>query len=157
MKPEVCVHIVPSAENTHRTHPTGSSLGPLSGPVRNWCVVCEAKLDWALVGWGHIGDEATPSSDVTGNDGVSAGLEELVLSEINSPSRTQQTGDSSSVSSFSYRDMMKEAQPTNQNKVGGAEQHEQILLPFCSVLSVLDLTRPVIAVAGQDQVFPSSV
>ena len=52
---------------------------------------------------------------------VCAGLEELVLSEINSPSRTQQTGDSSSVSSFSYRDMMKEAQPTNQNKVGGAK------------------------------------
>lgn len=48
-----------------------------------------------------------------------SGLEELVLSEINSPSRTQQTGDSSSVSSFSYRDMMKEAQPANQNKVGG--------------------------------------
>lgn len=48
-----------------------------------------------------------------------SGLEELVLSEINSPSRTQQTGDSSSVSSFSYRDMMKEAPPANQNKVGG--------------------------------------
>lgn len=47
-----------------------------------------------------------------------SGLEELVLSEINSPSRTQQTGDSSSVSSFSYRDMMKEAPPANQNKVG---------------------------------------
>lgn len=45
------------------------------------------------------------------------GLEELVLSEINSPSRTQQTGDSSSVSSFSYRDIIKEAQPTIQNKV----------------------------------------
>ena len=42
------------------------------------------------------------------------GLEELVLSEISSPSRTQQTGDSSSVSSFSYRDMMKEAQPPRE-------------------------------------------
>ncbi|XP_069572702.1 GRIP1-associated protein 1 isoform X2 [Brachyistius frenatus] len=53
------------------------------------------------------------------------GLEELVLSEINSPSRTQQTGDSSSVSSFSYRDMMKEAQPTNQNKSGGGSPQSQ--------------------------------
>lgn len=49
-----------------------------------------------------------------------AGLEELVLSEINSPSRSQPTGDSSSVSSFSYKDMMKETQTTNQNKVSGA-------------------------------------
>lgn len=48
---------------------------------------------------------------------VLSGLEELVLSEISSPSRTQQTGDSSSVSSFSYKDVMKEAQPTNQNTV----------------------------------------
>ncbi|GLD71961.1 GRIP1-associated protein 1 [Lates japonicus] len=55
----------------------------------------------------------------------SRGLEELVLSEINSPSRTQQTGDSSSVSSFSYRDMMKEAQPTNQNKSGGGSPQSQ--------------------------------
>ncbi|XP_050972561.1 GRIP1-associated protein 1 isoform X1 [Labeo rohita] len=39
---------------------------------------------------------------------VSAGLEELVLSEISSPSRTQQTGDSSSISSFSYREIMKD-------------------------------------------------
>ncbi|KAK7884558.1 hypothetical protein WMY93_027681 [Mugilogobius chulae] len=45
-----------------------------------------------------------------------AGLEELNLSEIHSPSRTQQAGDSSSVSSFSFKDMMKE-QPANQNKV----------------------------------------
>lgn len=51
-----------------------------------------------------------------------SGLEELVLSEISSPSRTQQTGDSSSVSSFSYRDMMKEAQPTSQNKVGHSSE-----------------------------------
>lgn len=35
------------------------------------------------------------------------GLEELVLSEMNSPSRTQ-TGDSSSVSSFSYREILRE-------------------------------------------------
>ncbi|XP_054978183.1 GRIP1-associated protein 1 isoform X3 [Sorex araneus] len=35
------------------------------------------------------------------------GLEELVLSEMHSPSRTQ-TGDSSSVSSFSYREILRE-------------------------------------------------
>ncbi|XP_078100776.1 GRIP1-associated protein 1-like [Sander vitreus] len=56
--------------------------------------------------------------EILTNSKTRTGLEELVLSEINSPSRTQPTGDSSSVSSFSYRDMMKEAQPTNQNKVG---------------------------------------
>uniref|UniRef100_A0A671U3R1 GRIP1 associated protein 1 n=1 Tax=Sparus aurata TaxID=8175 RepID=A0A671U3R1_SPAAU len=47
--------------------------------------------------------------EILTNSKTRTGLEELVLSEINSPSRTQQTGDSSSVSSFSYRDMMKEA------------------------------------------------
>ncbi|XP_023286916.1 GRIP1-associated protein 1 isoform X1 [Seriola lalandi dorsalis] len=57
--------------------------------------------------------------EILTNSKTRTGLEELVLSEINSPSRTQQTGDSSSVSSFSYRDMMKEAQPANQNKSGG--------------------------------------
>uniref|UniRef100_A0A8C6VYN7 GRIP1 associated protein 1 n=1 Tax=Nothobranchius furzeri TaxID=105023 RepID=A0A8C6VYN7_NOTFU len=49
--------------------------------------------------------------EILTNSKTRTGLEELVLSELNSPSRTQQTGDSSSVSSFSYRDMMKEAQP----------------------------------------------
>uniref|UniRef100_A0A8C4ZE33 GRIP1 associated protein 1 n=1 Tax=Gadus morhua TaxID=8049 RepID=A0A8C4ZE33_GADMO len=47
--------------------------------------------------------------EILTNSKTRTGLEELVLSEISSPSRTQQTGDSSSVSSFSYRDMMKEA------------------------------------------------
>lgn len=41
----------------------------------------------------------------------SPGLEELVLSEMNSPSRTQ-TGDSSSISSFSYREILKEKETT---------------------------------------------
>ncbi|MGH0136163.1 UNVERIFIED_CONTAM: hypothetical protein FKN15_025589 [Acipenser sinensis] len=41
------------------------------------------------------------------NSKTKTGLEELVLSEIRSPSHTQ-TGDSSSISSFSYREMMKE-------------------------------------------------
>ncbi|XP_072305534.1 GRIP1-associated protein 1 isoform X2 [Eucyclogobius newberryi] len=53
-----------------------------------------------------------------------AGLEELNLSEIHSPSRTQQTGDSSSVSSFSFKDMMKE-QPANQSKSGGGSPQSQ--------------------------------
>ncbi|MED6262618.1 hypothetical protein ATANTOWER_022810, partial [Ataeniobius toweri] len=54
--------------------------------------------------------------EILTNSKTRTGLEELVLSEINSPSRTQQTGDSSSISSFSYKDMMKEAQPANQNR-----------------------------------------
>uniref|UniRef100_A0AAQ4Q003 GRIP1 associated protein 1 n=1 Tax=Gasterosteus aculeatus aculeatus TaxID=481459 RepID=A0AAQ4Q003_GASAC len=63
--------------------------------------------------------------EILTNSKSRTGLEELVLSEINSPSRTQQTGDSSSVSSFSYRDMIKEAQPTNQNKSGGGSPQSQ--------------------------------
>uniref|UniRef100_A0A8C2W918 GRIP1 associated protein 1 n=1 Tax=Cyclopterus lumpus TaxID=8103 RepID=A0A8C2W918_CYCLU len=63
--------------------------------------------------------------EILTNSKTRTGLEELVLSEINSPSRTQQTGDSSSVSSFSYRDMMKETQPTNQNKSGGGSPQSQ--------------------------------
>uniref|UniRef100_A0A3Q2NMU3 GRIP1 associated protein 1 n=1 Tax=Fundulus heteroclitus TaxID=8078 RepID=A0A3Q2NMU3_FUNHE len=58
--------------------------------------------------------------EILTNSRTRTGLEELVLSEINSPSRTQQTGDSSSVSSFSYKDVMKETQPTHQNRVGTA-------------------------------------
>ncbi|KAK2850916.1 hypothetical protein Q5P01_007192 [Channa striata] len=63
--------------------------------------------------------------EILTNSKSRTGLEELVLSEINSPSRTQQTGDSSSVSSFSYRDMMKEAPPANQNKSGGGSPQSQ--------------------------------
>lgn len=63
--------------------------------------------------------------EILTNSKTRTGLEELVLSEINSPSRTQQTGDSSSVSSFSYKDMMKEAQPTNQSKSGGGSPQSQ--------------------------------
>ncbi|GAA6075049.1 GRIP1-associated protein 1 isoform X1, partial [Tachysurus ichikawai] len=51
-------------------------------------------------------------------------LEELVLSEISSPCRTQQTGDSSSVSSFSYREMMKEgasAPTTNKSNTSSPQ------------------------------------
>lgn len=63
--------------------------------------------------------------EILTNSKTRTGLEELVLSEINSPSRTQQTGDSSSVSSFSYKDMMKESQLTNQNKSGGGSPQSQ--------------------------------
>ncbi|XP_026102671.1 GRIP1-associated protein 1-like isoform X2 [Carassius auratus] len=55
---------------------------------------------------------------------VSAGLEELVLSDISSPSRTQQTGDSSSISSFSYREIMKEgasAPSTNKSNTSSPQ------------------------------------
>ncbi|XP_075394821.1 GRIP1-associated protein 1 isoform X2 [Tenrec ecaudatus] len=45
--------------------------------------------------------------DILTNSKSRSGLEELVLSEMNSPSRTQ-TGDSSSVSSFSYREIVRE-------------------------------------------------
>lgn len=65
---------------------------------------------------------------------LAAGLEELVLSEINSPSRSQPTGDSSSVSSFSYKDMMKETQTTNQNKVSEASSPVLACGAFCSLL-----------------------
>uniref|UniRef100_A0A667ZIK7 GRIP1 associated protein 1 n=1 Tax=Myripristis murdjan TaxID=586833 RepID=A0A667ZIK7_9TELE len=59
--------------------------------------------------------------EILTNSKTRTGLEELVLSEISSPSRTQQTGDSSSVSSFSYRDMMKEPQPSG----GGSPQSQR--------------------------------
>lgn len=50
------------------------------------------------------------------------GLEELVLSEMNSPSRTQ-TGDSSSISSFSYREILREKESsTVPARVRGREE-----------------------------------
>ncbi|XP_056129536.1 GRIP1-associated protein 1 isoform X3 [Lampris incognitus] len=63
--------------------------------------------------------------EILTNSKTRTGLEELVLSEINSPSRTQQTGDSSSVSSFSYRDMMKEVPLPKENKSGGGSPQSQ--------------------------------
>uniref|UniRef100_A0AAR2JV82 GRIP1 associated protein 1 n=1 Tax=Pygocentrus nattereri TaxID=42514 RepID=A0AAR2JV82_PYGNA len=62
--------------------------------------------------------------EILTNTKTRTGLEELVLSEISSPSRTQQTGDSSSVSSFSYREMMKEgasAQTTNKSNTSSPQ------------------------------------
>lgn len=65
---------------------------------------------------------------------LAAGLEELVLSEISSPSRSQPTGDSSSISSFSYKDMMKETQTTSQSKVSDAESSVLLCGAFSSLL-----------------------
>ncbi|XP_066500197.1 GRIP1-associated protein 1 isoform X3 [Hoplias malabaricus] len=62
--------------------------------------------------------------EILTNTKTRTGLEELVLSEISSPSRTQQTGDSSSISSFSYREMMKEgasAQTTNKSNTSSPQ------------------------------------
>ncbi|KAF6090533.1 GRIP1 associated protein 1 [Phyllostomus discolor] len=50
--------------------------------------------------------------DILTNSKSRSGLEELVLSEMNSPSRTQ-TGDSSSVSSFSYREILREKESSS--------------------------------------------
>ncbi|CAF87921.1 unnamed protein product, partial [Tetraodon nigroviridis] len=63
--------------------------------------------------------------EILTNTKTRTGLEELVLSEISSPSRSQPTGDSSSISSFSYKDMMKETQTTNQSKSGGGSPQSQ--------------------------------
>ncbi|XP_035237945.1 GRIP1-associated protein 1 isoform X1 [Anguilla anguilla] len=62
--------------------------------------------------------------EILTNTKTRTGLEDLVLSEISSPSRTQQTGDSSSVSSYSYREIMKEgasAQSANKSNTGSPQ------------------------------------
>ncbi|CDQ86203.1 unnamed protein product [Oncorhynchus mykiss] len=62
--------------------------------------------------------------EILTNTKTRTGLEELVLSEISSPNRTQQRGDSSSVSSFSYGEIMKEgasAQSTNKSASGSPQ------------------------------------
>lgn len=62
--------------------------------------------------------------EILTNTKTRTGLEELVLSEISSPSRTQQTGDSSSISSFSYRDIMKDgasAPSTNKSNTSSPQ------------------------------------
>ncbi|XP_069501590.1 GRIP1-associated protein 1 isoform X1 [Ambystoma mexicanum] len=53
--------------------------------------------------------------EILTNSKTRTGLEDLVLAEISSPSRAQ-TGDSSSISSFSYREMMKESPAPSSNK-----------------------------------------
>ncbi|XP_029575338.1 GRIP1-associated protein 1 isoform X3 [Salmo trutta] len=62
--------------------------------------------------------------EILTNTKTRTGLEELVLSEISSPNRSQQRGDSSSVSSFSYGEIMKEgasAQSTNKSASGSPQ------------------------------------
>ncbi|XP_058873311.1 GRIP1-associated protein 1 isoform X2 [Acipenser ruthenus] len=61
--------------------------------------------------------------EILTNTKARTGLEEFVLSEISSPSHTQ-TGDSSSISSFSYREMMKEgtaAQSSSKSNTGSPQ------------------------------------
>uniref|UniRef100_A0A8C2KG04 GRIP1 associated protein 1 n=1 Tax=Cyprinus carpio TaxID=7962 RepID=A0A8C2KG04_CYPCA len=62
--------------------------------------------------------------EILTNTKTRTGLEELMLSEISSPSRTQQTGDSSSISSFSYREIMKDgasAPSTNKSNTSSPQ------------------------------------
>ncbi|MGH0151543.1 UNVERIFIED_CONTAM: hypothetical protein FKN15_039896 [Acipenser sinensis] len=58
--------------------------------------------------------------EILTNTKARTGLEEFVLSDISSPSHTQ-TGDSSSISSFSYREMMKEGTATQSSSKRPAE------------------------------------
>uniref|UniRef100_A0A8C8SVY3 GRIP1 associated protein 1 n=1 Tax=Pelusios castaneus TaxID=367368 RepID=A0A8C8SVY3_9SAUR len=53
--------------------------------------------------------------EILTNSKTRTGIEELVLAEISSPSRVQ-TGDSSSISSFSYREIMKEGSGPGSTK-----------------------------------------
>ncbi|XP_053145636.1 GRIP1-associated protein 1 isoform X1 [Hemicordylus capensis] len=53
--------------------------------------------------------------EILTNSKSRTGIEDLVLADISSPSRAQ-TGDSSSISSFSYREIMKEGSGTGSNK-----------------------------------------
>ncbi|XP_075435625.1 GRIP1-associated protein 1, partial [Ascaphus truei] len=54
--------------------------------------------------------------EILTNSKTRTGLEDLVLAEISSPSRAQTGGDGSSVSSFSYREIMKESSAPSSNK-----------------------------------------
>ncbi|XP_075691120.1 GRIP1-associated protein 1 isoform X1 [Rhinoderma darwinii] len=62
--------------------------------------------------------------DILTNSKTRTGLEDLVLAELSSPSRTQ-TGDSSSVSSFSYREIMKENATPSSNKSNSGSPQSQ--------------------------------
>ncbi|XP_054859404.1 GRIP1-associated protein 1 isoform X1 [Eublepharis macularius] len=53
--------------------------------------------------------------EILTNSKTRTGIEDLVLADISSPSRAQ-TGDSSSISSFSYREIMKEGSGAGSNK-----------------------------------------
>ncbi|XP_030049864.1 GRIP1-associated protein 1 isoform X2 [Microcaecilia unicolor] len=62
--------------------------------------------------------------DILTNSKTRTGIEDLVLAEISSPSRTQ-TGDSSSISSFSYREIMKESTASSSNKSNTSSPQSQ--------------------------------
>ncbi|XP_064415372.1 GRIP1-associated protein 1 isoform X1 [Latimeria chalumnae] len=64
--------------------------------------------------------------EILTNSKTRTGIEELVLAELSSPSRTQ-TGDSSSISSFSYREIMKEgtAPSTSKSNTGSPQSQPQ--------------------------------
>nr|XP_033778841.1 GRIP1-associated protein 1 isoform X3 [Geotrypetes seraphini] len=62
--------------------------------------------------------------DILTNSKTRTGIEDLVLAEISSPSRTQ-TGDSSSISSFSYREIMKESTASTSNKSNTSSPQSQ--------------------------------
>ncbi|XP_072287859.1 GRIP1-associated protein 1 isoform X4 [Pyxicephalus adspersus] len=62
--------------------------------------------------------------EILTNSKTRTGLEDLVLAEISSPSRTQ-TGDSSSISSFSYREMIKENTAPSCNKSNSGSPQSQ--------------------------------
>ncbi|KAK1801074.1 hypothetical protein P4O66_022776, partial [Electrophorus voltai] len=97
--------------------------GPESWPCDPHVTLCSPELfqnvPAHITGWLYQLNTNTRCPDC-----LPQGLEELVLSEISSPNRTQQTGDSSSVSSFSYREMMKEgasAQTTNKSNTSSPQ------------------------------------
>ncbi|KAM4695903.1 GRIP1-associated protein 1 isoform 2-T2 [Rhinophrynus dorsalis] len=66
--------------------------------------------------------------EILTNSKTRTGLEDLVLAEISSPSRTQ-TGDSSSISSFSYREIMKENSTPGANKSNTGSPQSQTQRP----------------------------
>ncbi|XP_041428155.1 GRIP1-associated protein 1 isoform X2 [Xenopus laevis] len=62
--------------------------------------------------------------EILTNSKTRTGLEELVLAELSSPSRAQ-TGDSSSISSFSYKEIMREnAAPSGNKSNTGSPQSQ---------------------------------
>ncbi|XP_028923433.1 GRIP1-associated protein 1 isoform X2 [Ornithorhynchus anatinus] len=62
--------------------------------------------------------------EILTNSKSRSGIEDLVLAEINSPSRAQ-TGDSSSISSFSYREIMKESSTPSTAKASTGSPQAQ--------------------------------
>uniref|UniRef100_A0A8D2J0H1 GRIP1 associated protein 1 n=1 Tax=Varanus komodoensis TaxID=61221 RepID=A0A8D2J0H1_VARKO len=72
--------------------------------------------------------------EILTNSKSRTGIEDLVLADISSPSRAQ-TGDSSSISSFSYREIMKEGSGAGSNKSTTGSPQSQSQLPRPADLS----------------------